>query len=63
MKLKRLVTTAMLALMGSPAVALEAGGEAPDFRAPSTAGEIHLASYRGEKAVLLALYYADFTPV
>ena len=40
-----------------------AGDKAPDFEAESTAGRVNLADYAGKKHVVLAFYYADFTPV
>jgi peroxiredoxin Q/BCP len=42
---------------------LSVGDKAPDFTAASTTGEIQLSKYRGEKNVVLAFYFADFTPV
>lgn len=42
---------------------LRAGDEAPDFAAESTKGTVSLSQYRGEKHVVLAFYFADFTPV
>lgn len=43
--------------------ALEEGKMAPTFTATSTQGEISLASYAGDKNVVLAMYFAVFTPV
>ena len=43
--------------------ALEIGNRAPFFQAPSTQGLIDLEAYAGKKNIVLALYYADFTPV
>jgi peroxiredoxin Q/BCP len=43
--------------------ALEAGDKAPLFKAESTQGTISLADYLGNKNVVLAFYFADFTPV
>ena len=48
-------------LSAAPALALEAGDRAPDFEAPSTKGTIRLSDYRGQKHVLLAFYFKDFT--
>ena len=42
---------------------LRVGDEAPDFTAESTKGTVSLFQYRGEKNVVLAFYFADFTPV
>jgi peroxiredoxin Q/BCP len=43
--------------------ALEAGDKAPLFKAESTQGTIGLDDYLGKKNVVLAFYFADFTPV
>lgn len=43
--------------------ALEAGDKAPLFKAESTQGTISLNDYLGKKNVVLAFYFADFTPV
>jgi hypothetical protein len=43
--------------------ALNVGDKAPFFDAVSTEGTINLQSYLGQKHVVLAFYYADFTPV
>ena len=43
--------------------ALNVGDKAPLFNAESTEGTISLQSYLGQKHVVLAFYYADFTPV
>jgi peroxiredoxin Q/BCP len=58
-----ILTTAAL-LIAAPtsiAAAPKAGDPAPLFEAPSTAGTIRLADYRGKKPVILAFYFADFT--
>ena len=47
----------------SSANALEEGDRAPAFTASSTQGEFSLAAYAGKKNVVLALYFAVFTPV
>ena len=52
-----LLLLAPLAVAAAP----KAGDPAPLFEAPSTAGTIRLADYRGRKAVVLAFYYKDFT--
>ncbi len=56
---------AILAILffSSFSFALEEGETAPTFTADSTQGEISLAQYAGEKHVVLALYFAVFTPV
>ncbi len=43
--------------------ALDAGDKAPGFEASSTHGTVILSEFEGKKNVVLALYYADFTPV
>ena len=50
-------------MLPSMVSALNVGDNAPLFNAESTAGTISLESYRGQKHVVLAIYYADFTPV
>jgi hypothetical protein len=42
---------------------LQVGDRAPDFAAESTKGKVSLSQYRGEEHVVLAFYFADFTPV
>lgn len=59
-RVKAILMTAVLLLAG-PAHALEVGDRAPDFEAPSTGGTVRLSDYRGEKHVLLAFYFKDFT--
>lgn len=60
---KGLATMAMVALGSIGAHALEVGEKAPQFEARSTQGTIRLADYLGKKDVVLAFYFADFTPV
>jgi hypothetical protein len=43
--------------------ALEVGDEAPLFEAVSDKGPINLVDYRGQKNVVLAFYFEDFSPV
>jgi len=43
--------------------ALEVGDEAPHFEAVSDKGPISLDNYRGQKNVVLAFYFQDFSPV
>jgi len=50
------------ALLASNAAALEIGAPAPDFKAQSTHGEIVLSQQLEKGPVILAYYYADFTP-
>ena len=49
-------------LLAGNAAALEVGVAAPDFTAPSTHGEIALSKSLEKGPVILAFYYADFTP-
>ena len=60
-----LISFAVLTMLSAPAAsfALDAGDEAPLFSGSSTQGKIQLSDYRGEKNVVLALYFAVFTPV
>jgi peroxiredoxin len=63
--MKRLIRAgAVLAatLLGSNAMALQIGDAAPDFTAMSTRGEGTLSQALAKGPVVLALYYADFTP-
>jgi len=57
-----MLTAAWVALTGLAAHALEVGHAAPDFSAASTQGTIRLSDLRGQN-VVLAFYFADFTPV
>ena len=56
------VTVLFSTLLASNAVALQVGDTAPDFSAPSTKGEIILSQLVKQGPVVLAIYYADFTP-
>jgi peroxiredoxin Q/BCP len=63
--MKRLIRAgAVLAatLLASNAAALQIGDAAPDFTAMSTRGEVTLSQALEKRPVVLALYYADFTP-
>jgi thioredoxin-dependent peroxiredoxin len=72
MRMRARLVLVLLALISSaitsavlvpPAVAVELGEPAPDFRLPSTFGnDISLSDYRGKKWVLLEFYGADFVP-
>lgn len=46
-----------------PAQGLEVGDKAPPFTAESNSGRVTLDDYLGKNNVVLAFYYADFTPV
>ena len=67
MKMTKLISISSvlfsMLLFSSFAQALEKGEMAPTFTATSTQGEISLASYAGDKNIVLALYFAVFTPV
>lgn len=52
-----------LLVMPSVSNALSVGDKAPLFVAESSQGKISLQSYLGQRHVVLAFYYADFTPV
>lgn len=52
-----------LTIVPGLAAALEVGDEAPQFEAVSDKGPINLLDYRGKKNVVLAFYFADYTPV
>jgi hypothetical protein len=63
--MERYLTMAMMAihsLFPMSVFGLAVGQPAPDFVAPSTQGPIHLKEYAGIRAVVLAIYYKDFTP-
>ncbi len=49
-------------LLASNAAALQIGDAAPDFSVTSTEGDITLSRILEKGPVVLALYYADFTP-
>ena len=49
-------------LLASNAAALQVGDAAPDFTAKSTSGETTLSQVLEKGPVVLAIYYADFTP-
>lgn len=64
--MRHLFTVLVLAgllVMPSASHALTVGDKAPHFVAESSQGKISLQSYLGQKHVVLAFYYADFTPV
>jgi len=54
---------AVFLMLPSMANALNIGDTAPPFDGESTQGTISLENYLGRKNVVLAFYYADFTPV
>ena len=62
-KLVSLFLSVVFALFSNLAHALDTGEQAPDFTGTSTQGPIKLSDFRGKKNVVLALYFAAFTPV
>lgn len=58
-----LLTAAWLAVSAIGAHALDVGQSVPLFTGESTQGELHLGDLLGEKHLVLAFYFADFTPV
>jgi peroxiredoxin Q/BCP len=60
---KGLMTAAWVAASALGAQALEIGQSVPLFRAESTSGPIVMSELLGERHIVLAFYYADFTPV
>ena len=61
-RLLRAGATVAATLLASNAAALQIGDVAPDFTATSTEGEVTLSKALEKGPVVLALYYADFTP-
>ena len=61
-KLIRATGVVAATLLASKAIALQIGDVAPNFTAMSTAGEVELNRVLEKGPVVLALYYADFTP-
>ena len=53
----------LLTLVPVLAAALEVGDEAPLFESVSDKGPVNLVDYRGQKNVVLAFYFEDFSPV
>lgn len=60
---KGLMTAAWVGLSALGAQALEIGQKIPAIIAESTQGPIAIGDLLGEKRLVLAFYYADFTPV
>jgi hypothetical protein len=57
------VSVASIVTCPGPAVAVEEGQPAPDFKLPSTMGtDVSLSDFRRKKWVLLEFYGADFVP-
>lgn len=62
-KILTIFLTGFLVFVPVLGAALEIGDEAPLFEAVSDKGPIKLIDYRGVKNVVLAFYFADFTPI
>lgn len=64
-RMRMSISSLFMALLAAaiPAYALDIGDVAPNFTAESTRGKVSLSDYRGKSHVVLAFYYADFTPV
>jgi len=63
--MKRLIRAGAVAagaFLASNVAAFQVGDAAPDFTAISTRGEVTLSQVLEKGPVVLALYYADFTP-
>lgn len=55
---------AIVLLVGGAAEAVEIGQVAPDFSLrATTGGTVSLSQFRGQQAVLIEFYSADFAPV
>ena len=54
---------ASLFLTPGTSLGIEVGDKAPTFSGESTHGTIRLADFAGNQNVVLALYFAIFTPV
>jgi peroxiredoxin len=61
---KAIITLILVLIMLIPLIssALSVGDKASGFEAPSTHGNVILSEFEGRKNVVLAMYYADFTP-
>ena len=57
-----LLLSATLIMAASQALALSVGDQAPAFTAQTNQGEVSLADYLGKKNVILAFYFAIYTP-
>ena len=62
-KILATLLTGVLTLVPVLVNALEVGDEAPLFEAVSDKGPVNLVDYRGQKNVVLAFYFEDFSPV
>lgn len=64
--MKRILVALLISLatfIPGMAMALEVGTPAPLFEAISDKGPVSLQDFRGRKNVVLAFYFADFSPV
>ena len=61
-KIIRAGAVVLSTLLASNAAALQSGNAAPDFSALSTLGNVRLSKVLEKGPVVLALYYADYTP-
>jgi len=62
---KVMIAVILVPIMFIPVIssALGVGDKAPGFESTSTHGTVILSDFEGNKNVVLAMYYADFTPV
>jgi hypothetical protein len=58
-----LLCICMFLIAPAASLALEIGDKAPPFVGNATQGKIQLTDFLGKKNVVLALYFAAFTPV
>ena len=67
MREKRVLSIALavaaICIFSGPSFALDVGDKAPPFSVDSTLGKIESSDYIGTRNVVLALYFAAFTPV
>lgn len=61
--IRRFLVSCLIMFIPAVSSALDVGDKAPGFEASSTHGTVILSEFEGKKNVVLALYYADFTPV
>ena len=58
-----MIILAVLFLLPAASLGVAVGDRAPAFSAESTHGSIRLADFAGKQNVILALYFAIFSPV
>lgn len=61
--LKTVILSGCSLLFAANSYALQVGDQAPDFTAQATTGQISLVELLKAGPVVLAFYFADFTPV